>query len=798
MTLKMEEFSQYSKVLFTALKLIYPKYHPIWFIFYMYVLYNRTVKRKTKYKIRSVPIKLIEKLVKANNFLDDVNNVLLVNKHNVYRSDKLLLLFCERNCKYRSVHILPISEWEKDVVGLSETLNENLENVKIHSPIQLLASSMNKIKFAEEINISLINSPLDINHSVTDAILERYFKKPKLVNKGDIIEIDVKFFAEDVLLLNNKLSNVESIYFKCNKVIHGNVEVFETYYCVIGETSVSQSVDIQSFLPKKIAKIVSKDNPSSFRIPLCPYGFEKDLEKIQRAVKPFITGRKINLKPTFLLTGNPGSGKDILLSSLAAYLGMHYYQINNYELIANVYAQNETKLHNIFFNAKMAAPCIIAIRNFENFGKNNDGIFDERIMSNFADELEILFEKNTFPVLLFCCSNKKDVPTDLKKLFLECFEISAPSDIQREQNMRWILDEKDFRTEANLADIANKTHGFYFGDLQALIYYAQKDFRSTSIGEVNLGDVNFLKAIDHMQKNYNDSLGAPKVPKVLWSDVGGLGDVKEEIIKTINLPLKHPEFFEKSGLRRSGILLFGPPGTGKTLIAKAVATECGLCFLSVKGPELLNMYVGQSEQNIREVFERARGASPCIIFFDELDSLAPNRGMSGDSGGVMDRVVSQLLAEMDGLNESAIVFIIGATNRPDLIDPALLRPGRFDKLLYIGPCTDKESKISVLKALTRQFNLDTDVDLAEIVGICPKNITGADFYGICSTAWSSAVRRLIGALESGEASSENVSQKEVIVNFQDFANAMRNLKPSISTDDLQYFDQLKREMSSNV
>ena len=178
----------------------------------------------------------------------------------------------------------------------------------------------------------------------------------------------------------------------------------------------------------------------------------------------------------------------------------------------------------------------------------------------------------------------------------------------------------------------------------------------------------------------------PKVPSVQWSDIGGLEEAKKSIIATIETPLKYPLLFSKDKKRRSGVLLYGPPGTGKTLLAKAIATEFKMNFLSVKGPELINMYVGESERNVREVFAKARGASPCIVFFDELDSLAPARGSGGDSGGVMDRVVSQFLAELDGVQSSGkeSIFVVGATNRPDLIDSALLRPGRFDCLQYIG------------------------------------------------------------------------------------------------------------------
>jgi peroxin-6 len=208
---------------------------------------------------------------------------------------------------------------------------------------------------------------------------------------------------------------------------------------------------------------------------------------------------------------------------------------------------------------------------------------------------------------------------------------------------------------------------------------------------------DFELALSKARASYSESIGIPKIPSVSWDDIGGLAHVKSDILDTIQLPLDHPELFADGLKKRSGIycsdgyfcinhsswdigiLLYGPPGTGKTLLAKAVATSCSLNFFSIKGPELLNMYIGESEANVRRVFQRARDAKPCVIFFDELDSVAPKRGNHGDSGGVMDRIVSQLLAELDGMSAGkggADVFVIGATNRPDLLDPALLRPGR--------------------------------------------------------------------------------------------------------------------------
>lgn len=292
---------------------------------------------------------------------------------------------------------------------------------------------------------------------------------------------------------------------------------------------------------------------------------------------------------------------------------------------------------------------------------------------------------------------------------------------------------------------------------------------------MSLTNADFEIAMDEARTSYSQNIGAPKIPNVSWDDVGGLADVKADILDTVQLPLEHPELFGSNLKKRSGtlaparifvahahlfgpagILLYGPPGTGKTLLAKAVATSCSLNFFSVKGPELLNMYIGESEANVRRVFQRARDARPCVVFFDELDSVAPKRGAHGDSGGVMDRIVSQLLAELDGISSSSSssggggddVFVIGATNRPDLLDPALLRPGRFDRLLYLGVSETDEEQLRILQALTRKFRLDPALDLMEVARACPFNFTGADFYALCADALLKAMSRKAQEIDS--------------------------------------------------
>lgn len=293
------------------------------------------------------------------------------------------------------------------------------------------------------------------------------------------------------------------------------------------------------------------------------------------------------------------------------------------------------------------------------------------------------------------------------------------------------------------------------------------------------------KEVDEIQKSFGDS--PLKVPEIKWKDVGGLGLAKHDILQTIELPLKNPGLFKNGLIQRGGLLLYGPPGTGKTLLAKAIATECELNFMSVKGPEILNMYVGESEKNIREIFEKARSHSPCVIFFDELDSLAPARGNGSDSNQVMDRIVAQLLTEIDGVNSKGQVFVIGATNRPDLLDPALMRPGRFDKKIYLGVATEPQERIKIMKAQTRKFKLHSDIDFEEIERLVPLNFTGADFSGLTNEAYMEAAKRQIEDLK------EEIRQKKL--DSQGYLNIPEDLKEKYQTVELRKDDFIKAAQS---
>jgi len=290
-----------------------------------------------------------------------------------------------------------------------------------------------------------------------------------------------------------------------------------------------------------------------------------------------------------------------------------------------------------------------------------------------------------------------------------------------------------------------------------------------------------------------------EVPNVTWDDIGGLEDVKRDLKELVQYPVEHPEKFEKFGMSPSkGVLFYGPPGCGKTLMAKAVANECQANFISVKGPELLTMWFGESEANVRDVFEKARQAAPCVLFFDELDSIAQQRGgSSGDGGGAADRVMNQLLTEMDGVGAKKNVFIIGATNRPDIIDTALMRPGRLDQLIYI-PMPDYESRLSILRATLRKSPVSQEVDLSYLASQTDK-FTGADLTEICQSACKLAIREEIERdlerarmkeeagedMDDDDEDEEDDTMPEILpVHFE---SAVRQARRSVSDRDLAQY-----------
>ncbi|XP_062868696.1 peroxisomal ATPase PEX6 [Trichomycterus rosablanca] len=659
--------------------------------------------------------------------------------------------------------------------------------------------------YAKELHIEAVISPDYNSHGPFDNILYKHFSTPRLVQQGCVMGIPSQGHP-DVMEANSEgITRWPVLYFKVKQVKGFSEEdrEVESYLADTDHTSLYMRGSTNSLAPCSIS-----EPGSSFWTSLSPPGLSDSVEQLCTIIQPYLTERCAALKRacTVLLMGPDGSGKVTMIKATCRRLHLHLLKVDCVTLCADTAAACETKMKAVFQRAELHHPCVLLLRNLQVLGQRRDSAeTDSRVASTLC---QLIADVHSSVIVVGCVKGQQVLSSDVMPAFVHQVVIESPSEEQRKALLSSLSEKLPLAKDVNVAKLAKQTAGFILGDFCALLTEAGKAAHlrllntyyphGASVQEeddlcvcgVTITAVDFTTALETLQEAHSQAIGAPKIPSVRWQDVGGLQQVKKEILDTVQLPLDHPELLSL-GLRRSGLLLYGPPGTGKTLLAKAVATECSMTFLSVKGPELINMYVGQSEENIREVFCKARSAAPCIIFFDELDSLAPNRGRSADSGGVMDRVVSQLLAELDGLHSSGDVFVIGATNRPDLLDQSLLRPGRFDKLVYVGINEDKESKLQVLKAILRKFKLEPSVSLSEIVERCPLQLTGADLYALCSDAMTSAVKRKILRISEGLESEDT----GIVLCAEDFSQALDILQPSVSEQELQKYKLIQQKFT---
>ncbi|GAP86155.2 putative peroxisomal biogenesis factor 6 [Rosellinia necatrix] len=571
-----------------------------------------------------------------------------------------------------------------------------------------------------------------------------------------------------------------------------------------------------------------------------PQKFISPLRRRLRELMAAATSKRaihLNMPPVavLLVSTQRNIGKATVAMNASSDIGLHTFTIDAYDIVGEGGGGGSDVKTEGFLKARAdrAMSC----------GPGNCTLLIRHVEALTADRMvtavkEILADAR---VLIATTTEVDKVPDGVRGLFTHEIEMSAPDEGEREGILRSIVDSRavSLAPGVELSGVAIKTAALVAGDLVDVVERAMvaRDSRletlakkaSSENASVTIRDIqvaggssarcltksDFELAVDAARKNFADAIGAPKIPNVTWDDVGGLNNVKEAVMETIQLPLERPELFAKGMKKRSGILFYGPPGTGKTLLAKAIATEYSLNFFSVKGPELLNMYIGESEANVRRVFQRARDARPCVVFFDELDSVAPKRGNQGDSGGVMDRIVSQLLAELDGMSGGddggGGVFVIGATNRPDLLDQALLRPGRFDKMLYLGVSDTHEKQLTIMEALTRKFTIHPSVSLAAVSQQLPFTYTGADFYALCSDAMLKAVTRQAAAVDakirvlnsSRPETAHPVSTANffdhyatpediaVMVTEKDFLDANRELIPSVSAGELAHYERVR-------
>ncbi len=504
-----------------------------------------------------------------------------------------------------------------------------------------------------------------------------------------------------------------------------------------------------------------------------------------------------------LLYGPPGTGKTLIARAVANESGANFFSINGPEIMSKYYGQSEQKLREIFTEAENKEPSIIFIDEIDSIAPKREevqGEVERRVVAQLLTLMDGLKERGH--VIVIGATNRIDaVDPALRRpgRFDREINIGLPDKKGRREilnihsrAMPLGMDEE--RKSKFLDEIADMTYGFVGADLAALSRESAMNALRRYLPEIDLDKPIPTEILEKMAVTEDDFLEALKsiepsslrevtveIPNVHWDDIGGLDDVKRELRESVELPLQKPEIFKNLGIRApKGFLLYGPPGVGKTLLAKAVANESNANFISVKGPEVLSKWVGESEKAVREIFKKAKQVAPTIVFLDEIDSIAPRRGSTGDSG-VTERIVNQLLTSMDGIEVLQGVVVVGASNRPDILDSALLRAGRFDKMIYIPP-PDAEGRLKILKVHTKNMPLASDVDLKKLANI-GEGYVGADLENLVREAGMIAYRKDPNATKVTQA---------------DFTDAMNAIKPSVDEEVLKFYNTISSNMGKSM
>ena len=547
------------------------------------------------------------------------------------------------------------------------------------------------------------------------------------------------------------------------------------------------------------------------RIPEVTYedlgGLHEEVKKVREMIElplkhPELFER-LGIEPPkgILLHGPPGSGKTLLAKAVANESGAKFFVINGPEVMSKFYGESEENLRKIFEQAEKSAPSIVFIDEIDSIAPKREevkGEVEKRVVSQLLTLLDGL--KSRGKVIIIGATN---IPNSLDPAlrrpgrFDREIELGVPNKDGRKEILQIHTRGMPLNKNVDLGQIADITYGYVGADITALCKEAAMHALRRvlpDIGQIK-GDrpipQEILKNLIVTKEDFDYSMKMVEpsamrevlieIPRVKWEDIGGLEEVKKSMKEVIEWPLKFPDSFKRLGIKPpTGVLLFGPPGCGKTLLAKAVANESGANFISVKGPELLSMWVGESEKHIRDVFRRAKQVAPAIIFFDEVDALIPRRG-AGHGDNVSERVVSQLLAEISGLEDLHDVVVIAATNRPDIVDPALLRPGRFDRQILVTT-PDERARLAILNVQTHDMPLSNDVDLKRMARETA-GYSGADLGALVREAGLNAMRK-----------DPNVQT----VIRTDFDHALKEIKPSVSEEMNQFYDSILKKRKTQV
>jgi transitional endoplasmic reticulum ATPase len=497
-----------------------------------------------------------------------------------------------------------------------------------------------------------------------------------------------------------------------------------------------------------------------------------------------------------LLHGPPGCGKTLLARAVANESEANFFSINGPEIMSKFYGESEARLREIFQQAQQNAPSIIFIDELDAIAPKREevtGEVERRVVAQLLALMDGLSSRGN--VIVIGATNRPsalDPALRRPGRFDREIEIGVPDKQGRHEVLQIHTRGMPLAEGVDLKKLSDMTHGYTGADLSALGRETAMKALRRYLPQINLEEERVPPSVlEKMEVTMDDFIGAYKevtptamrevyieVPTIHWEDIGGLDEVKQELKEAVEWPLKTPEVFQRLGIKPpKGIMIYGPPGCGKTLLARGVATESEANFITIKGPEVFSKWVGESEKAIREVFRKARMAAPAVIFFDEIDSLAPRRGAGFSDSGVSERVISQLLTEMDGITTLVDIVVIAATNRPDMVDPAVLRPGRFDRLIYV-PEPDEKSRLQIFKIYTKGMPLAKDVNLDQLATMT-KNYSGADVEALCRESAMLALRKEINVRE---------------VTMKNFEEALKRAGPSVTPDMEKWYKSFMQQV----
>jgi transitional endoplasmic reticulum ATPase len=552
--------------------------------------------------------------------------------------------------------------------------------------------------------------------------------------------------------------------------------------------------------------ILNEPAPEGKGLPRTTYedigGLQGEIQRVREMVELPLRHpelfQRLGIEPPkgVLLHGPPGCGKTLLARAVANESEANFYSINGPEIMSKFYGESEARLREIFQQAQQNAPSIIFVDELDAIAPKREevtGEVERRVVAQLLALMDGLSGRGN--VIVIGATNRPgalDPALRRPGRFDREIEISVPDKKGRYEVLQIHTRGMPLAQDVDLQKLSSITHGYTGADLSSLGRETAMKALRRYLPQINLEEERIPPAVlEKMEVTMDDFNGAYKevtptamrevyieVSTVHWDDIGGLDDVKQHLKEAVEWPIKTPEIFTKLGIRPpKGILLYGPPGCGKTLLARAVATESEANFISIKGPEVFSKWVGESEKAIREVFRKARMAAPAVIFLDEIDSLTPRRGMGMSDSGVSERVISQLLTEMDGITSLQDIVVVAATNRPDMVDSAVLRPGRFDRLIYV-PEPDEKSRLQIFKLYTKGMPIAQDVDLNQLT-LATKYYSGADIESLCREAAMHALRRDINSRE---------------VSMKDFQDALKEMGPSITPDMEKWYKSFMQQI----